>query len=455
MALGIGIHAGAGVGHGQQHVGPRSRGEVLRGVRLVELGVAGLDGEPAAVGHRVARVDGEVDDHLLDLAGVRLHRAEPGPECRAELDVLTDQAPQQLFQVRDEHVQVQHLGRQHLLATEGEQLAREVGGTPRGFADLFDVFPLGHLGPEGLEQQVSATEDRGEEVIEVMRDPAGEAPHGFHLLRLTELGLEQLTLGDVFDDDVEGLHAAVRVAHRAPRLADRDGLAVLAAPHRLGGEASPPSHVLDETCSILGIDVDVPRHVLREQLRRGIVTQDVHEGRVHREEPTVRGALEDPERGVLDQRPVGHLGAGQRLLRPSALDELSDLAPERRRHLEQVGVRLARLAAEELDDAGDRRRAPDRKPEGAAQARGGRVRQSGEARARESRDVPVPDRSIGPHVAWEPDASHKGHLARHTLELGEVYVRGMPDLETPQHVALAVEDPQDAGLPIQALADRA
>ncbi len=42
----------------------------LRDVVLVEIRVGGLDGEAAAVGHGVARVDGEVDDGVLELVGV-------------------------------------------------------------------------------------------------------------------------------------------------------------------------------------------------------------------------------------------------------------------------------------------------------------------------------------------------------------------------------------------------
>ena len=70
------VHAGPGVRHREQDVGPRDHVRVARGVRVVELHVGGLDRQLAAVGHRVAGVDREVDDDLLDLAGVGLQVAE-------------------------------------------------------------------------------------------------------------------------------------------------------------------------------------------------------------------------------------------------------------------------------------------------------------------------------------------------------------------------------------------
>ena len=81
--------------------------------------------------HRVARVHGEVDDHLLDLRRVGAHRRELGAEHRHELDVLADQAAQHHVHVADRRVQVEDARLQHLLAAERQQLAREAGARGR------------------------------------------------------------------------------------------------------------------------------------------------------------------------------------------------------------------------------------------------------------------------------------------------------------------------------------
>jgi len=46
-------------------------------------------------------------------------------------------------------------------------------------------------------RQLGKTYDRGEDVVEVVGDPAGERAQGLHLLGLAELGFEFLPLGDV------------------------------------------------------------------------------------------------------------------------------------------------------------------------------------------------------------------------------------------------------------------
>ena len=50
--------------------------------------VAGADGEAASVGHGVAGVDGQVDDHLLELRLVGLDVPEIASRQDLELDLL-------------------------------------------------------------------------------------------------------------------------------------------------------------------------------------------------------------------------------------------------------------------------------------------------------------------------------------------------------------------------------
>src|SRR5205814_1467450 len=90
-----------------------------------------------------AGVDPEVDDELLDLAGVGFHHPQIGREERGQLNVFADEALEQLLGAGDGRLQVQGLGLEHLLAAERQQLAREGSGALGGLADLLDIVALG------------------------------------------------------------------------------------------------------------------------------------------------------------------------------------------------------------------------------------------------------------------------------------------------------------------------
>ena len=70
-------------------------------------------------------------------------RPSAGFRTTTQLDVLTDQPLKQLFRARDDCIEVEHFGLQHLLAAEGQKLARQQGGTITRFLDFFDTLALG------------------------------------------------------------------------------------------------------------------------------------------------------------------------------------------------------------------------------------------------------------------------------------------------------------------------
>src|SRR5450432_2522155 len=88
------IHSAAGVAHGELRkiTGLRLRVHAL-GV-LVERDAAQLDLEPTTLGHGVAGIDGEVHQHLFDLASIAAHADDILALRPFELDVLADQAAQ-------------------------------------------------------------------------------------------------------------------------------------------------------------------------------------------------------------------------------------------------------------------------------------------------------------------------------------------------------------------------
>src|SRR5438876_10580026 len=200
MGLHVRRHADAGIADREQDVAPRRRREVLARIALVQFGVRGLDGELAALGHRIPRIHGQIHDHLLELPRVGLHGAERRIEPRREVDVLAQQAAQHLLDVGHEAVQADDARLQHLLAAEGEQLPGEPRRPVCGLADFLGVVAARVTGGQVFEQQVDVARDRGEDVVEVVRDAAGQPAHRFHLLRLAQLLLEQHALGRVAAD---------------------------------------------------------------------------------------------------------------------------------------------------------------------------------------------------------------------------------------------------------------
>ena len=148
-----------------------------------------------AARHRVARVDGKVDDDLFELPLIDLGEAEIAAVNELQLDILADQPPQQVRQL-DQHVaDVEHARLQCLLAREGQQLPHEIGGAVAVLLDLHDVGERRVARPEPHQQQVAEPDHRGQQIVEIMRDAAGELSDRLHLLRLRELHFEILLLG--------------------------------------------------------------------------------------------------------------------------------------------------------------------------------------------------------------------------------------------------------------------
>ena len=115
--------AAAGVAEGQADVAARGRlGVLMRGGGIQGDG-GGFDAEPAAAGHGVAGIDGQIEQDLLDHAQVGLDGGKAGGEIHLQGDVLAQDAAEHLGDVVDDFVQIHHLRMELLLAAEGEQLA--------------------------------------------------------------------------------------------------------------------------------------------------------------------------------------------------------------------------------------------------------------------------------------------------------------------------------------------
>ena len=188
----------AGVGHDEHDVRAGLHRRVSGGVLLVDVDVARLDRQLPAVGHGVARVDGEVHDDLLELTRIGFDASQSGLQRRHQDDVLADQSPQHVVHLRDDGVEVEDPRLEHLLPAEGEELAGEGGGALRRLEDLAPPSAAARSSRDQAPQDdVAVADDDAEDVVEVVGDAAGQPADRLHLLRLAELLLQPLRLGDV------------------------------------------------------------------------------------------------------------------------------------------------------------------------------------------------------------------------------------------------------------------
>ena len=206
--LGLRVHPDAVVRHVEPHVLPRCGGDPPAGELVVQRGVARRDRDAAArlVGDGVARIDREVEDELLDLPRIGVHEAERRIELEPQLAALADEQPEDAPEVAHARVEVDALGPEELAPAECQELRRERGGAVGGFPDL--VHELVRLvgGRDRHLQQRREPLDRREQVVEVVRDAAGEEAHRLHLLRRPELRLDAARPGLV--PPVDGHHVA-------------------------------------------------------------------------------------------------------------------------------------------------------------------------------------------------------------------------------------------------------
>ena len=179
--------AGAGVHHLDQRIvsGRHQLGAPLHG--LVNGKVGGPDGQRAAAEHGVACVDGEVNDDLIELAGIDPHRTQFAPVLDIELNGLADEPVQQVGKLRQRLGDVQDDRLQGLFARKRKQLAHQVDGAVDVLLDLHDVGKRGIVGPVALQQEVAEPNHGGQQVVEVVGHAAGQLPDGLHLLGLDEL----------------------------------------------------------------------------------------------------------------------------------------------------------------------------------------------------------------------------------------------------------------------------
>ena len=141
-------------------------------------------------------------------------------------DPAADQRTDQLRHRLDLGADIEHLRFQRLPAGKRQQLAGQLGGALDGLGDRVDIAAAALFRQFAAAQEVGGGADDGQQIVEIVRDAAGQLADRFHLLRLAQRFLALAALGDVDGFRHRADDGAVLVAQRAHReieiaLADR------------------------------------------------------------------------------------------------------------------------------------------------------------------------------------------------------------------------------------------
>jgi len=191
----FGGHAGTVIGDGKHGVVAGLEGRMRERVLFIGDDIVGFNDEFSAAGHGVGGVDGEIEKDLFDLTGVGEDAAERIAAAHVEFDVFAKKSLEEAAGFHDEVVEIEDAGLKQLPAAESKQLAGERGGAVGDFADLLAIGPGGIGGLDLIEGEVAVALDDGEEIVEIVRDAAGETAEGVHFLRLAKLVFELFALG--------------------------------------------------------------------------------------------------------------------------------------------------------------------------------------------------------------------------------------------------------------------
>ena len=171
----------------------------------------------ALAGHRIAGIDGEIDQRGFELRDIGGGKTPEIAKLDLDLDPAAHQRADQLRDALDLRADIEHLRRQRLAPGKGQQLAGQLRCAIHRVRNRIDVTAAAILAQIAAAQEVGGGADDGQQVVEIVRDAAGQLAHRIHLLRLAKRFLGLPPFGDV---DGLGQHAgddAVLIEYRAHR----------------------------------------------------------------------------------------------------------------------------------------------------------------------------------------------------------------------------------------------
>ena len=164
----------------------------------VERTIGGLDPEPAAIRHRIARVDAQIKQRVFELVWIDQRCPEIALRGHRHLDAGPDRVVDQIRHACDQAIDVGRLRIERLTPGKRQQpmgqRRRAIRRALCGGDIAFDVLVPALRYPDL--QQFEAPGNSGQQIVEIMREAAGKLADRFHLLGLPQgvFGLVQRVL---------------------------------------------------------------------------------------------------------------------------------------------------------------------------------------------------------------------------------------------------------------------
>ena len=196
-------YACAGISHADDDVAPAAREAASRCLVIRDVDARYVDRDPALSLDCVARVDGEIDDHALELRHARAYGAHMLLQRRLERDPRPERAAQQRQQVADDFRRVDRADLELLAPSERHELLDELraalAGVARSLELLEDERPIAEL----FAHEIEIADEHGQEIVEVVRHTGRQAAERLHAGAVLRRGAQRLVVVAVDEDSNE------------------------------------------------------------------------------------------------------------------------------------------------------------------------------------------------------------------------------------------------------------
>ena len=299
----FGAHARAGISDRQHHILARRHFTMGGRIGIIQMRVRHFQGQLAAFGHGVARIDAQVQDGVFHLIGIHQRVPQPARDHGFHFDLFAKRAAQKIGHVADHPAHVHRLGLQRLAAGKGQQLCGQARAPDHGADGVLQPVAQARIGlhHRARHRKVEIGADDLQQVVEVVRHPAGQVADGFHLLGLAHHAFGAQAGGDVHHTDQEAAGGDGRLVDIQFAIGPGDMLGVGTFLAEVGrGEDA----IGKGTDGLHGLQVLQPRRLDARQVARQV--QQFEEAAIVGAEQPVRGEIGD----ALAHRVQGRLQDG-------------------------------------------------------------------------------------------------------------------------------------------------